>query len=606
MNKQSKEMDISPKEYFEKKLKENQGLLADTRKKIRFTSILRLTVFVVSIIAIYLSTFVSLTALFISILVGLTIFIFLIKKHLTLFKQKQWYEALIKVNTNEISILNMETNTEYSGKEFIDDNHPFSSDLDIFGKKSVFRLINRTATLIGKKQLAKQFTSPNKNEKVIIQRQNAIADLKTKNNWRQEFQATGIIKPENPKDVEGLKNWANHKGEGFNTIFYKTMLILNPLIGFTIVLLISLNILGASAFLVFLLMPMALVGLKLANINKEHGLMSKKTDLLLKYSNLFKLIENEVFTSTLITNIKEELSSGDQSAFAEIKKLSKIMEAFDYRLNMIMGFLLNIFFLWDIRQIIRLEKWKTKNSINLHSWFEKLSTIDELNSFAGFNYSFQLSEFPKFSAEYKLEAINAKHPFISGDNNVGNPINISGWKQFNVITGANMAGKSTYLRTVGVNLVLAMTGSAVMADKFVFKPVEIITGIKTSDSLQDGESYFFAELKRLKQIIDKLENGEQLFIILDEILRGTNSADKQKGSLGLIKQLLRLKASGIIATHDLTLGKLIDSFPDNITNKRFEVEITNNQLVFDYKIKDGISENLNATFLMKKMGIVPD
>ena len=220
--------------------------------------------------------------------------------------------------------------------------------------------------------------------------------------------------------------------------------------------------------------------------------------------------------------------------------------------------------------------------------------------------SFQLSVFPKFSDDFSILAENASHPFIAKEQSIGNPININGWKHFNVITGANMAGKSTYLRTVGVNLILAMTGSAVFADKFVFQPVEIITGIKTSDSLQDGESYFFAELKRLKQIIVRLENGERLFIILDEILRGTNSADKQKGSLGLIKQLLSLNAAGIIATHDLALGKLIESFPENISNKRFEVEITNNQLEFDYKIKDGISQNLNATFLMKKMGIVTD
>ena len=325
--------------------------------------------------------------------------------------------------------------------------------------------------------------------------------------------------------------------------------------------------------------------------------------MLIKYSKLFKLIEAEDFKSELISKIKNNVSVGGHSAFAEIKKLSKIMSAFDYRLNMIMGFLLNIFFLWDIRQIIRLEKWKNKNSDQLKSWFENLSTIDEINSFAGFNYSSQLNNFPTFSDDFKIDVKNAMHPFIKKENNVGNPISVSGWKQFKVITGANMAGKSTYLRTVGVNLVLAMTGSAVMADSFVFKPLEIITGIKTSDSLQDGESYFFAELKRLKAIIDRLENGDKLFVVLDEILRGTNSADKQKGSLGLVKQLLRLNASGIIATHDLELGKLINVFPDNITNNRFEVEIENNELVFDYKIKDGVSQNLNATFLMRKMGI---
>jgi DNA mismatch repair ATPase MutS len=180
---------------------------------------------------------------------------------------------------------------------------------------------------------------------------------------------------------------------------------------------------------------------------------------------------------------------------------------------------------------------------------------------------------------------------------------MEGFGQFRIITGANMAGKSTYLRTVGINLVLAMTGSPVLANSFVFSPVDVFTGIKTSDSLQAGESYFFAELKRLKEIIVQLEKGKTLFVILDEILRGTNSADKQKGSKALIRQLIQMKASGLIATHDLALGELADFFPENIKNQRFEVEIENNELKFDYLLKEGISQNLNATSLMKKMGI---
>jgi len=599
-------MEGTPQELFSSNLKKYTTQLNETKAKIRQTSVFRLLVFVVGAAAIYVSTYFSLALLFSIIAIALIAFGVLVKKHLTLYKQKQWFEALIKVNANELSILKMEANAEYSGKEFLDDSHPFSSDLDIFGKKSLFRLINRASTLSGKKQLAGKLSKPLKDEKIIKQRQQAIAELKTKTHWRQEFQATGLLNPEQENDVEGLITWAKSKNSSFNNLFYKGMLFLNPLVGFAVVLLMAFGTFNYSVFLVFLLLPFSIVGLKLNIINKEYELMGKKSKLLIKYSELFKLFEKETFTTDLLKQLKDEVATEEHSAFAETKKLSKIMTAFDYRLNMIVGFLLNIFFLWDILQIIRLENWKDRNSQKLEEWFEMLSTIDELNSFAGFNYSFQLSVFPEFSEDFSILAKNASHPFIHKEKSVGNPISINGWKHFNVITGANMAGKSTYLRTVGVNLILAMTGSAVFADRFVFKPVEIITGIKTSDSLQDGESYFFAELKRLKQIIVRLENGERLFIILDEILRGTNSADKQKGSLGLIKQLLNLNAAGIIATHDLALGKLIDSFPENISNKRFEVEITNNQLVFDYKIKDGISQNLNATFLMKKMGIVTD
>lgn len=596
-------MSDKPLDFFSRKLEDSKNENLIISKKIRFTSVLRILVFISTIIGVYLGTYLNLIFVFSILTLGVIFFIVLVNRHLKLYKQKKWQQAVAKVLEEEISIIKGESNPENSGLEYVDDEHPFTGDLDVFGKKSIFRLINRTSTLKGKNSLANILSFPLKNEAHLKQRQEAITELKEKTNWRINFQANGKINEEKKGEIESLLSWAQQDSSGFSTTFYKSMLIINPIIGLSLMVLSIIGILSSSWLVFFLLLPLMLVGTKLGEINKQHGLMSKRTSLLEKYSGLFNMVEKEKFETLLLCEIKNDFCGKKHSANTEIRGLSKIMTSFDYRLNMLMGIILNVFFLWDIRQLIRLDKWKKQNNESLENWFDKLSLMDELNSFAGYNYAFQLATMPEFSKEFKLEATNAKHPFLLGSKNIGNPINILSWKQFYVVTGANMAGKSTYLRTVGVNLLLAMTGSAVVADKFVFKPVDIISGIKTTDSLQDGESYFFAELKRLKQIIVRLENGEKLFVILDEILRGTNSADKQKGSLGLIKQLLRLNASGIIATHDLELGKLINSFPDNINNKRFEVEIINNELVFDYKIKDGISQNLNATFLMKKMGI---
>ena len=186
---------------------------------------------------------------------------------------------------------------------------------------------------------------------------------------------------------------------------------------------------------------------------------------------------------------------------------------------------------------------------------------------------------------------------------VRNGISIEKRPFFIIITGANMAGKSTYLRTVGINYLLACIGAPVWAKQMEIFPARLITSLRTSDSLTDNESYFFAELKRLKLIIDKLQAGEDLFIILDEILKGTNSVDKQKGSFALIKQFMSMNANGIIATHDLLLSSLANSFPKNIRNYCFEADITNNELTFSYKMRDGVAQNMNACFLMKKMGI---
>ncbi len=195
------------------------------------------------------------------------------------------------------------------------------------------------------------------------------------------------------------------------------------------------------------------------------------------------------------------------------------------------------------------------------------------------------------------------HPLMNRNKCVRNDIRIAKRPFFIIITGANMAGKSTYLRTIGVSYLLACIGAPVWAEKMKLYPAQLVTSLRTTDSLADNESYFFAELKRLKLIIDKLNSGEELFIILDEILKGTNSMDKQKGSFALIKQFMALQANGIIATHDLQLGSLIDLFPKDIHNYCFEADITNNELTFSYKLRDGIAQNMNACFLMKKMGI---
>jgi DNA mismatch repair ATPase MutS len=339
-------------------------------------------------------------------------------------------------------------------------------------------------------------------------------------------------------------------------------------------------------------------------VGQKHEQVSRKTGLLKKYSRLFDAIEREKFSTQGLKNHQENLLINGESASGTIHKLYKIVNALDSRLNIFGWIVLNYFFLWDILQSQRLDRWREMHKDNLEKWFETLSCFDALNSLACFAFNHPGFVFPEPVDEpFFLNAENCGHPLILENARVDNPIELAGWKQFIIVTGANMAGKSTYLRTVTVNFILAMTGAPVCASKFVFSPAEIFTSIRTRDNLLQNESYFFAELKRLKSIIDALESGKQLFIILDEILKGTNSKDKQMGSKALLKQLIRYGAAGLIATHDLSLGSLIDEFPQYIRNKRFEVEIENDNLVFDYTLKEGISRNLNATFLMKKMGI---
>ena len=253
---------------------------------------------------------------------------------------------------------------------------------------------------------------------------------------------------------------------------------------------------------------------------------------------------------------------------------------------------------------MRIEGWKEQYASELPRWLTAIAHMDALCSLATFAYNHPDYSYPVIATRsFCLRAEDMGHPLMNRDKCVRNDIDIEKRPFFIIITGANMAGKSTYLRTVGINYLLACIGAPTCTRQMELYPARLITSLRTSDSLTDNESYFFAELKRLKLIIDKLQAGEELFIILDEILKGTNSTDKQKGSLALIKQFMTLQANGIIATHDLMLGTLAEIFPTDIRNYRFEADITDNELTFSYRLREGVAQNMNACFLMKKMGI---
>jgi DNA mismatch repair ATPase MutS len=317
------------------------------------------------------------------------------------------------------------------------------------------------------------------------------------------------------------------------------------------------------------------------------------------------MIEQQKYSSQRMQEQKAALMQGSHSASSAIRELARISNAYDIRLNLLGGFLMNVFLLWDIRQSIRLEKWQKKYKDLLPGWFSVLGEVDACISLAGYSYNNPDFIFPEIleADDIQIEAEQMGHPLIHVRKRVCNNFSVNGWGDFTILTGANMAGKSTFLRTLGVNMLLASCGAPLCAKTMTITPVMLVTSIHTIDSLADNESYFYAELKRLKMIIDMLKEGRQIFIILDEILKGTNSRDKQSGSRALVEQLVFLDAAGLIATHDLSLGELEARFPKHVRNKCFEVNIEKDQLTYDYLLKNGIAQNMNATILMEKMGI---
>jgi DNA mismatch repair ATPase MutS len=595
----------SPEQFFRTQTALYGKQLAQTTQNIRQTAVFRITVFLLTVLGIYLSSGFSLTAVAITAGVGFSVFGFFVARHIRLYKEKKRIDKLLEINENELRLLHLDTSFQWPGTEFREENHPFADDLDLFGKGSLFQLLDRTATRHGQEFLAHSLLHPLTDKNRIEKRQQAIRELTALPQWRQEFQAKGVKHEHDSRALADLLEWAENNRTNFDHPVYRFLLIVTPLLGISDLILVGWGILPPLSILLFLILPFAVLMPVQEKINRMYDLLGKKTALSEQYARLFQHFENREFQSDILQQARKTLAGNKDSAYAAVRQLSAITRAFDYRLNLLAGFFLNTFFLWDILQIRRLDKWKKRYHEKLSLWFDTLAQTDALCSLAGFAFQHPKAVYPEIrqGSELLIRGENLKHPFLPEEKCVGNPVEISGWRQFQIITGANMAGKSTYLRTVGITLLLGMTGLPVQADRFSFTPVNLFTGIHTSDSLQEGESYFFAELKRLKEIIDRLKNGEKLFIILDEILRGTNSKDKQTGSRALLRRFIQLGASGMIATHDLTLGELKNEFPGNVENKRFEVEIENDRMRFDYRLKEGISRNLNASFLMKKMGI---
>ena len=571
---------------------------------IRRIGMLRIVFFLLWILMIYITSSWTWVAFGIVIILGTSLFAFLVKKHSKLHRRKAILEQLIRINREEENAIEWNYADLDDGSGYMNDSHLYTHDLDIFGKGSLFQYINRTSTIPGKDRLAELLSYIETSPDEIKSRQNAITDLKGLLKWRQDFRVLGLLVDEQSEDISELESWVLSPTD-FNNIFFKVLIILIPLVNLFVLVLTISNVITLWQFLAYLVIPLLIAGIKHRKINLKHNLLSRKYKILKKYSELFGFIENKTFTSTRMKNLQRDLIQGGSSAGRAIRDLAKIANAFDTRLNLLAGFLMNIFFLWDIRQSLRLESWQMRYRDRLSAWFRVLAETDAYISLAGYSYNNPEYKFPAIveTESFLFDAEELGHPLIHSAKRVCNNYRVAGWGNFTILTGANMAGKSTFLRTIGINMVLASCGAPLCAKKFSYTPVDLVTSIHTIDSLANNESYFYAELKRLKLIIDMLKEGKQIFIILDEILKGTNSNDKQSGSRALVRQLISLKASGIIATHDLSLGDLESYFPQNIHNQCFEIIIEKDRLEYDYKVKPGIATNMNASILMRRMGI---
>lgn len=595
---------MNPENHYTERLSLTKGQLQQVKKQIFRISMLRLALFVAGVAGIYF--FLSQTPLLIICicLTFLPLFI-LVKIHNRFFIRKEWLETQARIIQEELQALSGDYSSFEDGKEYVNPEHPYSFDLDIFERRSLFQSINRTCTFFGKDRLAKWLQN-HLHEKVSIEkRQEMVREISEHTLFREQFRVAGLVHHGQSSDAEKIQAWSQSPAQYLHAGWVKafiwgvpvinSLLLITSLIGWT-----SFSCLGLS-FGIFLVLSFGIIK-RATYIQETYG---KKLKSLNGYARLIALAKAEDWKSAGMLELMERFNLNGQSPVQALQQLSKELDRLDLRNNQFLYVLLEGSIFFQLQEIVRIERWKVRYGQYISEWLETVGELDALCSLGTFAYNHPQYTYPELTEKpFCFLATQMGHPLMPVSQCVKNDATIPSRPFFLIITGANMAGKSTYLRTIGVNYLLACVGAPVCCERLKLHPNQLITSLRTSDSLSDNESYFFAELKRLKRIIDLLNQGQQLFIILDEILKGTNSMDKQKGSFDLIRQFMQLKANGIIATHDLLLGSLIKQFPEKIRNYCFEADIKDNELTFSYKLREGVAQNMNACFLMKKMGII--
>tara|TARA_R110001592_G_scaffold190063_2_gene435710 strand:- start:157 stop:1926 length:1770 start_codon:yes stop_codon:yes gene_type:complete len=587
----------NPLEFYVQQKTELEKEDAILKRKSLNLSILRFIVFLATCGLVYF-TFGSFSEVFIVAFSGFFLFSFLVLKYHNLKRKKEVVEAKININKTEIKVLDKDFHHLKTGEEFVNPSHFYSNDIDLFGKGSFFQYLNRTATIDGKTVLANTLTE-NKIT-AILEKQNALKELSEKVIWRQHFSALAslvVVKNTSKSIVNWISNYTSVLPKYLIKIQIGFSLITLALIGF-----LSFGFISFSYLIIWFFVGLFITskfGKKTLQIYTE---IDKISDTFRQYHKLLNEIESEEFTSEVLKEKKGIIKSEEKKASSIVKEFSKILNTFDQRNNDVIAILGNGLFLFEIYNACTVEKWIFKYQHSVKDWFDVVAFFDAQNSLANFNFNHPKFVFPEISDKKGIiKSAMLGHPLLKVAKRIDNNFSIED-EQFFIITGANMAGKSTFLRTVSLSIVMANCGLTVCAESFQYSPVKLITSMRTSDSLTDDESYFYSELKRLKFIVDEIKE-EKYFIILDEILKGTNSKDKAIGSKKFVEKLTKSKSTGIIATHDVSLCELENEF-SGIKNYYFDAEIIMDELHFDYTLKKGVCKNMNASFLLKKMEIV--
>ncbi len=571
--------------------------LKGLKKQLINLSILRLLVFLAMCFGIYF-VFGNVRIVAVITVIGFSIFTFLVVKHTSLKRKKELVLEEININKTEIKVLEGDFSFLITGEEFVNPQHYFSNDIDLFGIGSFFQYVNRTTTKEGRKKFAEILTE--NTISAIVEKQNSLKELAKEVLWRQRFSAIASLVTVKHSSKK-ISNWVDNYQQVFSTYLTHIPAIFS-LISLLIIGLTSFSLIPFSVITIWFFLGLFVTGKYLKRIQNLYLNADKAKETFRQYHQLLEKVEEANFSTQILKEKQQIIQSEDKKASEIFLQFSKILDAFDQRNNIIIAVMGNALFLRDISVSLRAEKWISNYKNTVKQWFDVVTFFDTQNSLANFVFNHTNFAFPVLKkGKTVIRSKKLGHPLLKVSDRIDNDFIIDS-EQFFIVTGANMAGKSTFLRTVSLSIVMANIGLPVCAQSFNYSPIKLITSMRTSDSLAEEESYFYSELKRLKFIVDEIKE-EKYFIILDEILKGTNSKDKAIGSKKFIEKLTNSSATGIIATHDISLCDLENNFKE-IKNYYFDAEIMNNELHFDYTFKNGICKNMNASFLLEKMEII--
>ena len=595
---------MKPDEYYQKQIDHYTARLKQIKKRRNLITLAKLLTFGYMIFLIYLLINHSTLLLLLLGIGAILVFIFLTLWDSQIIYRQHLIEELLRINTLESDYLAGNFSALDQGERFNDPAHPYAHDLDLFGEDSLFQHLNRTVTFSGTQKLVSWLLSLSKDPEVIHSRQQAAEELCAEPEWCQHFRAAGALHPTQALDAVILKS-----GPTESPFFSKHSTVRLILwIANTIVIVswavTSFTPLPFSISLVLSLLQLSALALYIKKINAYHQRLNLFLKTISNYLPLVRLIHDQSFRSPYLQKIRHSLFTPESNSLQALTQLHRIQNNLDQRGNIVIAFILNGLYLKDFHTLLRLDHWRKKYGPDIETWTDVLSEADALISMANYRFNHPAYCLPVICQDRLLDTEEIGHPLLKSERNVTNDFSIRSLHQIAIVTGANMAGKSTFLRTIGVNLILAQSGNVVCSRYFAFQPMTLFTSMRTTDSLSKDTSYFHAELLRLQQLVNIAQQEDKVFIILDEMLKGTNSVDKLNGSLAFLKRILSYPISGLVATHDLALGELADDFPEHFFNVCFEIVHSGSQITYDYKLHPGISSNMNASILLKQMGLI--